>query len=52
MFPINNHNGQIIAFTGRALKTSDKAKYLNSPETPIFKKVKNGSAVSCHYPIN
>jgi|TARA_Y100000996_G_scaffold182021_1_gene142302 oligopeptide/dipeptide ABC transporter ATP-binding protein len=28
------------------------SKKLCSQKTPIFKKVKNGSAVSCHYPIN
>ena len=38
MFPIHSHTGQIIAFTGRSLNTSDKAKYINSPETPIYKK--------------
>lgn len=40
MFPIAQENGKIIAFTGRALSTDDKAgpKYLNSPETPIYSK--------------
>jgi len=38
MFPIHSHTGQIIAFTGRSVNTSDKAKYINSPETPIYKK--------------
>jgi DNA primase len=40
MFPIANEQGKIIAFTGRALASDDKAgpKYLNSPETPIYSK--------------
>ena len=38
MFPIHNHSGDLIAFTGRAISATDKAKYLNSPETRIYKK--------------
>jgi DNA primase len=38
MFPIHNESGKIIAFGGRALSAEEKAKYLNSPETPIYKK--------------
>ena len=39
MFPIRNESGQIIAFGGRKMPDSeDPAKYLNSPETPIFSK--------------
>lgn len=40
MFPIANDAGKVIAFTGRALATDDKAgpKYLNSPETAIYSK--------------
>ncbi len=40
MFPIANETGKVIAFTGRALGTDDKAgpKYLNSPETAIYSK--------------
>lgn len=37
MFPIHNTRGQIIGFGGRAID-NDPAKYLNSPETPIFHK--------------
>lgn len=40
MFPIRNDNGEVIAFSGRALYKNAKAKYLNSPETPIFNKSK------------
>ena len=38
MFPIHNHNAEIIAFTGRSRYPDNKAKYINSPETKIFKK--------------
>ena len=38
MFPIHNEQGKIIAFGGRALSPDDNPKYLNSPETPIYKK--------------
>ena len=39
MFPICNDVGEVIAFSGRILKNdSEGAKYLNSPETPLFRK--------------
>ncbi len=38
MFPIQNESGKVIAFGGRALDPEDKAKYLNSPETKIYRK--------------
>jgi DNA primase len=38
MFPIRDGAGRTVAFTGRALSPDDQAKYLNSPETPLFKK--------------
>ena len=38
MFPIHNETGKIIGFGGRALTKEDEPKYLNSPETPIYKK--------------
>jgi DNA primase len=38
MFPIHNESGKIIAFGGRALDPSEPAKYLNSPETAIYRK--------------
>ena len=39
MFPIRDENGRVIAFGGRAMPGSpDPAKYLNSPETPLFSK--------------
>ena len=38
MFPIGDWRGRIIAFGGRALDKEASAKYLNSPETPLFHK--------------
>ncbi|MCA0399465.1 MAG: DNA primase [Proteobacteria bacterium] len=38
MFPIHDAKGRVIAFGGRALAKDAQAKYLNSPETPIFHK--------------
>lgn len=43
MFPLHNHFGKVIGFTGRVLpgQESEKVgKYVNSPETPIFSKSK------------
>lgn len=39
MFPIRNDYGEVIAFSGRVLDPDAKtAKYVNSPETPLFTK--------------
>ena len=38
MFPITDFRGRNIAFGGRALEKDAQAKYLNSPETPLFHK--------------
>jgi DNA primase len=38
MFPITDWRGRVIAFGGRALEKEAAAKYLNSPETPLFHK--------------
>jgi DNA primase len=38
MFPIGDLRGRVIAFGGRALDREAPAKYLNSPETPLFHK--------------
>lgn len=40
MFPIRDTRGRVIAFGGRTL-ANDPAKYLNSPETPLFHKGRN-----------
>lgn len=41
MFPICNESGEVIAFSGRVLTADAKgAKYVNSPETPLFTKGK------------
>jgi len=41
MFPITDMRGRLIAFGGRALEKDVAAKYLNSPETPLFHKGAN-----------
>src|SRR6202167_6039200 len=41
MFPIADWRGHVIAFGGRALDKDVSAKYLNSPETPLFHKGDN-----------
>jgi DNA primase len=38
MFPISDLKGRVIAFGGRALDAGAPAKYLNSPDTPLFHK--------------
>ncbi len=38
MYPIRDLRGRCIAFGGRAMDPAAPAKYLNSPETPLFDK--------------
>src|ERR1700676_1087083 len=38
MFPIHNESGKVIAFGARAMHADEQPKYLNSPETPIYRK--------------
>lgn len=39
MFPICDEQGRVIGFSGRVLREEDSpAKYVNSPETPLFRK--------------
>ncbi len=43
MFPLHNHFGKVIGFTGRVMpgnESADVGKYVNSPETAIFNKSK------------
>ncbi|ACG71995.1 DNA primase [Anaeromyxobacter sp. K] len=40
MFPIAGMDGQVIGFGGRALGDEQGAKYINTPETPLYKKSK------------
>ncbi|MEK9186412.1 MAG: DNA primase [Patescibacteria group bacterium] len=42
MFPINNHLGKTVGFTGRIMpgEIAEVGKYVNSPETPIYHKSK------------
>jgi DNA primase len=37
-FPIHDVRGRIVGFGGRALQEAQEPKYLNTPETPIFRK--------------
>ena len=41
MFPIQDMNGRVIAFGGRIFNDERGPKYLNSPETRVFKKKSN-----------
>lgn len=42
IFPIFSNHGRVIAFGGRTLENNKEIpKYINSPDTPIFKKGKN-----------
>ena len=38
MFPIHDSRGRLVAFGGRAMSDEQRAKYLNSPDTPLFSK--------------
>jgi DNA primase len=39
MFPLKNHRGQVVGFSGRSLESDAKqAKYINSPETKLYHK--------------
>jgi DNA primase len=38
LFPIRDGRGRAIAFGGRAMRKDAQAKYLNSPDTPLFDK--------------
>ncbi len=40
MFPVRNPKGNMIAFGGRTLSKNEDAKYLNSPDTPVYHKGK------------
>ncbi|NUX01587.1 DNA primase [Wolbachia endosymbiont of Madathamugadia hiepei] len=41
IFPIHNITGKVIGFGGRALSSEQQPKYLNSPESQLFKKREN-----------
>jgi DNA primase len=38
MFPIRNLSRKVLAFSGRTLDPEERAKYINSPETPYYTK--------------
>ena len=46
IFPISDLSGRVVAFGGRAMSSDDKAKYLNSPQGPLYDKS------SLMYPID
>ena len=41
MFPIHTISGRVTAFSGRALQSDNRAKYLNSPESIVYSKSNN-----------
>ena len=41
IFPIINTAGKVIGFGGRAIDSNDNPKYLNSPESKVFRKKNN-----------
>ncbi|MDD6088726.1 MAG: DNA primase [Desulfovibrionaceae bacterium] len=41
MFPIRNLSGSVIAFGGRIIRNEDDAKYVNTGDTPLYKKGDN-----------
>ena len=41
IFPLFNPRGQLVGFSARQLEKDGTAKYINSPETPIFHKGEN-----------
>ncbi len=41
IFPITDAAGAVIGFGGRAMDPEEPAKYLNSPDTPLFNKRRN-----------
>lgn len=38
IFPIKDHNGQVVGFSARRIVDDESAKYVNSPETKAFTK--------------
>lgn len=38
MFPIFDLSGEVVAFSGRRLNEEDERKYVNTSDTPVFKK--------------
>ncbi len=40
MFPVFDVNGEVVAFSGRRLNEEDERKYINTSDTPVFKKSK------------
>lgn len=50
MFPLKNHRGQVVGFSGRVLEKNVKeAKYINTPETLLYHKSKMLYGFSEHF---
>ena len=41
MFPLFDTNNRVVGFSGRIYNSSSESKYINTKETPIFKKGEN-----------
>ena len=41
IFPLHSPSGQVVGFSARQLEKDGTSKYINSPETPIFRKGEN-----------
>lgn len=46
IFPIRDHNGQVVGFSARRMVEDDTAKYVNSPDTKVF--TKSNILYNCH----
>lgn len=38
MFPLSDHRGNVVGFSGRIVTSEGEGKYINTPETPIYRK--------------
>lgn len=38
MFPLSDHRGNVVGFSGRALDENNSSKYINTKETPVYHK--------------
>lgn len=50
IFPISDSKGKVLGFGGRALSEEAMPKYLNSPETPLYKKGKLLYGINITFP--
>lgn len=52
IYPLIDLRGNVVAFAGRTLNKTDKAKYVNTSDTPVFKKSENIFALNFAKNIN